>query len=132
VTQFWLDYWRIAVDEFPDLKMKRPGIGGSRSRWIFFGRPAPHRRLVHKLDDGRVDLELSGMVNRLSELRTSNRTILDGSVRLEPAQGSAVFRIEVPRIDHQELASSQLEAIRQGLRAAYRLLMLSSDIEVTT
>lgn len=129
VTQFWLDYWRISVEEFPDLKMKKPGPGGERSRWIFFGRPAPGRRLIHKLDDGCVDLELRGKVARLSQLRTDNRAILDWSVRLEPAQGSAVFRIQVPRINHQDEASTQVDEIRTGLQAAYRLLMLSPDIK---
>jgi hypothetical protein len=129
VTEFWREYWRMAMEEFPDLKMKKPGAGGARSRWIFFGRPAPRRRLIHKLDDGCVDLELRGMAGQLSRLRLRNRAILDGSVRLEPAQGSAVFRIQVPRINHQDEASAQVGEIREGLRAAYRLLMLSADVK---
>ena len=95
-------------------------------------RPAPGRRLIHKLDDGYVDLELRGKVAQLSQLRIANRAILDGSVRLEPAQGSAVFRIQVPRINHQELASTQVDEIRAGLQAASRLLMLSPDINEDT
>jgi hypothetical protein len=130
VTRFLTDYWRIAANEFPELRMPEPAPGGYKSQWVYFGSPAPRRQLVHKLSKGYVDLVLRGQAANLETLRADNRAILGESVALHPASKSAAFRVLVRRIDHRGIAGDQLDQIREGLRAAQRLLALSPTIEI--
>jgi hypothetical protein len=129
VTRFLLDYWQIATQEFPELNMKKPGIGGDKSGWIYFAPPAPGRKLVHKLEEGYVDLLFGGEAANLDRLRAANMAVFDGPIELETAHKSAAFRIKVRTIDHRGIAEQQRNEIRAGLRGALRLLALSPLIK---
>jgi hypothetical protein len=130
VTRFLTDYWKIARNEFPELRMAKPPPGGSKSDWIYFGSPAARRRLVHKLSKGYVDLLLLGEAANLATLKVDNREILGKSIQLQTAGKSAVFRVIVEEIDNRGSAADQGDQIREGLRAALTLLEVSRTIKV--
>jgi hypothetical protein len=130
VTRFLTDYWRIASNEFPELRTAKPPPGGSKSDWIYFGSPAARRRLVHKLSRGYVDLVLQGEAVNLAALKVQNREILGKSIQLQAAGKSAVFRVIVREINNRGAASEQSDQIREGLRAAVILLEVSRTVKL--
>lgn len=111
--------------EFPELRMREPGNKGAKSRWVYFSAPRPGMRLVHKLDDGHVELELSGMFPHFAEIGGQNAALMQPPVRLRPAGNSVVFQVKVDPIHYQGVAADQVNEIRDGLRAAQRLLLLA-------
>jgi hypothetical protein len=128
VTRFWRDYWMVASSEFPELAMLEPGSKPTDSSWITFRSEAigRNRVIIHKLDRGVVDLELSGAGHALKELQSAYDALLDlQGVALVPSGKSAVIRIQVPKIDRFGDCGAQIDAARAGLRAAFRLRYLS-------
>jgi hypothetical protein len=125
VTTFWREYWRIADREFAELRMKEPGNKGAKSRWIVFSAPKPGMRLIHKLNEGRVELELSGQFPFIADIRQINAPLIKPTVHLRPAGNSVVFQMKVDPIDHIGPAADQLNEIREGLRTAQVLFELA-------
>ena len=126
ITDFWLQYWELATEEVPSLRMQRPAVRGGRSTWIHF-RDALQRRpslapvvLVHKLEKGQVQLVFPGWGGRMELLA---RAIRDTGSDFEvwPAQKSAAVAILVPAVDPAGNFSDQVAGVRTGLAAAVRL-----------
>lgn len=131
VTQFWSDYWHLACAEFPQLQMKQPGKIPAESDWPQFRNPelGPGRRIVHKLADGLVDLEIGSAGGIVEQIAARNGEVLKGELEVVRTGKSASVRLRVPKVDRFGDLSSQLAAVRAGLSAASRLLALSSRIE---
>jgi hypothetical protein len=66
----------------------------------------------------------------MEQLREANRDLLARDVELEVAGQSASLLIRVKEIDRFETASEQMDAIREGLRAAYRLATLTRMVRL--
>jgi len=127
VTRFWAGYWLHASAEFPELAMPEPGPKPALSDWIEF-RPAglpKDRHLYHKLENGFVDLQRDGAGERVEALQASNVHLLGRDLDVVKTGKSASVRAVVPSIDRFGDPTAHIDAIRAGLRAAFRLLCLS-------
>ena len=123
VTTFYRQYWECARREFPELAMKEPVEKTANSNWVGFhpkdlGR---NRQIYHKMDIGRVDLEISGAAGMVDQLRTSCASYLAPDTTIEKAGKSAAVRIPVPVLDTLAPFEEQMDKARAGMRAAYRL-----------
>jgi hypothetical protein len=131
VTQFWSDYWHLACAEFPQLQLKQPDQTPAESDWPQFRNSelGPGRRIVHKLADGVVDLEIGSAGAIVEQIAARNAEVVKGELEVVRTGKSASVRLRVPKVDRFGDLSSQLSAVRAGLSAASRLLALSSRIE---
>jgi hypothetical protein len=132
VSQFWHAYWNQAHLEFPELEMKEPGAKPAQSTWIEF-RPknlGGSRRIIHKLPNGIVDLQMDGAAHSVAGLASIHRDTLGSGVEIVQSGKSASVRICVPIIDLYGDYGEQMSKVRAGLRAAFRLLILSPTIKM--
>lgn len=131
VTQFWLDYWNLVNEEFPQLCMKKPGQVPAGSDWPEFRNPelGPRRIIVHKLASGVVDLQIASAGDDAEEIEVRNQEVLQGAFKVVRAGKSAAVRATVPKVDRFGDMPSQLEAVRAGLSAASRLLSVSARVD---
>ena len=130
VTRFYRRYWEIARSEFPELDMKEPSDKSANSNWVGF-RPkgiAKDRQINHKMDLGRVDLEVGGAAALVETWRSRYASHLASDTTIEVAGKSAAIRIPVPVLRLIEPFEEQIDAVRAGLRAAFRLYYQSRFI----
>jgi hypothetical protein len=131
VTEFWRLYWELADFLAPELRMPKPTVKPTTSFFIYF-RPVSLPKnvsLIHKVCYGNVDLQFSGMANRLGELEQRYENLLESDMQIEPASKSAVIRIRVPEIDMMTDFSNSREGVRKALKAALRLLVWYKQVE---
>jgi hypothetical protein len=124
-TLFWARYWELAHADAPELAMPRPGTKPATSNFVRF-RPAqlPPRttHLLHKVPYGHVDLQFSRMSEKAGEFERRHGSQLDPGMTIQRAHKSLVVRIDVPRIQIERPFELSLDAVRQGVEAARRLL----------
>jgi hypothetical protein len=124
VTNFWLEYWQLALLRAPKLEMKKPDVKPSGSGFVHFTRPQEFLRgvdIVHKLKFGYVDLHLRGMGQKLNLVREIFSTALETDMAVEQAAKSAAIRIHVPKIRADQDVSNQFNQICIGIDTAERL-----------
>jgi hypothetical protein len=100
------------------------GARPSGSTFIYF-RPAALPAgvtLVHKVYDGKVDLQFGGQASRLAELHARWRGTLPASMQLEQAGNSAAVRIAVPPIDLAAPFAESEASARRALGAGLELV----------
>lgn len=123
VTKFYRDYWGCARREFPELAMKEPTEKRAGSNWAGFHPKdlGKDRWIWHKMDIGRVDLEIKGAAASVDHLRAKYGLYLASDTTIEKAGKSAAIRIPVPVLDMFAPFEEQTDKARAGMRAAYRL-----------
>ena len=124
VTRFWQRYWERLQAIAPDLDMKRPSGRPAASSWVYF-RPGKMPRgtyLIHKMSVGLIDIQFSGMADRLSELRERFGPSPEADRRITRAGKSGVVRIDVPKLRPTQDAEKQLKEIDECLRRATEFL----------
>lgn len=130
VTRFCQEYWLCASREFPELEMSRPRPKPASSTWLGcrpHGMPAD-RYIWHKMDKGRVDLEIMGAASSVEALSAAYKLLLSSDTEIAKAGKSAAVRIQVPPLDVLADFAGQIDGARAGMRAAYRLVYLSQVI----
>lgn len=123
VTRFYRAYWECASSEFPELAMKEPIEKTANSNWVGFhpsGIPK-NRQIYHKMDIGRVDLEIAGAAASAERWQAELKHYLASDTTIVKAGKSAAVRIPVPRLDLLAPFEEQIDKARTGMRAAYRL-----------
>ena len=126
VTRFFTEYWELAESLFPELQFCHSGVRPANSTWAEF-RPTAlpeGRQIVHKVPNGYVDLQFSGLGSRVEELNVLNGAVCLDGLKFAPATKSAALRVDVPKMDVREEFSSQREAALAALKAAYKLLSI--------
>jgi hypothetical protein len=127
VTEFWRKYWEFSNTQHPDLEMKQPGIKPANSDWPYFQPSLLDRRftIVHKLERGYVDLQISGAADKLELLRG-----LVSEIEVEVAQAgkSAAIRIKVGSINRFATFDSQKDIVSDGMVAASKLLAIGQEL----
>jgi hypothetical protein len=124
VTNFWQEYWLLALERAPKLEMKKPDVKPSGSGFVLF--PHPHgftggANIVHKLKFGYVDLQLRGMGNQINAVRAALADALDPDMNIEQAAKSAAIRINVPKVRADHGLTDQREQVCTGIDTAERL-----------
>ena len=124
VTAFWDHYWREAGVLAPDLQLDEPGPkpAGAGFVWFFpMGLPA-NLNICHKLPKGFVDLQVPAWGHRVLSLKDEVGSVLEAEMEVIRASKSAAIRIRVSALNTGAPFAEQLEAVREGLRAANQLL----------
>lgn len=134
VSVFWGKYWELAEDIAPHLAMPLPKKGiPAGSHFVTFS-PAilpDSISLVHKVAYGHVDLQFSGMGDKLAEIESRYRSALESNMRIEKAAKSAVIRIRIETVDMTTSDFSDAnEVIKLGIQAANQLLELYQKVSV--
>lgn len=128
VTNFWKEYYSLANQRFPILKMKRPGDKPSEGHWIHFTQaitsPSPLPRCVikHKLFQGSVDLEFADWGKHREVVESKISLMLAEKMIIKTTGKSLSISISTPSIDVKYNFNTQRDAIVVGLDAAYCLL----------
>ncbi|UTF59135.1 PD-(D/E)XK nuclease family protein [Gilvimarinus sp. DA14] len=128
VTEFWLNYWKLATQKYPELEMKRPGIKPANSDWPDF-RPSTLKKglsIVHKLERGDIDLQIPGFSDNLEYLKN---ILSDVEVEVVKAGKSAAIRVKVDSLDRFSAFESQKNIVIEGLEAAKKLIEVAKNIE---
>ncbi|WP_331344181.1 PD-(D/E)XK nuclease family protein [Cellvibrio sp. UBA7661] len=128
VTEFWLRYWELSSQYYPDLEMKKPGIKPANSDWPVFCPLIFDKRfsIVHKLERGAVDLQIAGAATKLEFLQS---LLSDSEISIEKAGKSAAVRLRVASIDRFASFESQKNIAIDGLNAARRLLDIGTNLK---
>jgi hypothetical protein len=124
VTEFWRQYWQFIQAQAPELTMKEPVAKPAGAGFITLSAESLPKgvMLLHKLPHGNVDLQFSGMGERMDELRAKYKGCIDGDMSFAKAAKSGCIRLQVPPINTADSFAQQQEAVRQGVDAARRLL----------
>jgi hypothetical protein len=126
VTRFFTEYWELGESLFPELHFCHSGARPTDSTWAEF-RPTTlpkSQKILHKVPNGFVDLQFSGLGSRVEELNELNAALCAEGVKFVQATKSAALRVEVPKMNVREDFSSQRDAALAALKAAYKLLFL--------
>jgi len=128
VTTFWLKYWELAKEKYPELEMKKPSIKPANSDWPGFRPSILDKRftIVHKLERGDVDLQVSGAVEKIALLQ---ELVSDLEVGVSKAGMSAAIRIKVAPMDRFASFESQKDIAIEGMRAAVKLLEIGQELK---
>lgn len=121
----FLAVWKLANDEFPQLRMRRQEKRPRKSVWTQFpdaDLPKPVY-LVHKASDG-ASCDLTFPQTTPEELDRRYGSILESDMFVCKAGKSAAIRILTPQLDQDIPFEQQVDAARAGLSAAARLLEL--------
>jgi len=128
VTGFWLKYWKLSKQQYPELEMKKPGIKPANSDWPNFCPSVFDKRfsIVHKLARGDVDLQIAGAADKLTLLQN----LLHG-IEVDIVRGtkSAAIRLKVDSIDRFASFEAQRNIAIKGMNAARKLLEISKKLQ---
>ena len=135
VSAFWHSYWEFAQQVAPQLSMPFPKSEIPQySNFVHFRPPGlpPEISLVHKARYGNVDLQFSGMGDKLGEMHRIYRQHLIPPMRIEKANKSAVIRIRIEPFEMSLVGFDEAkEVVRQAIETAVLLyewyLQTSSD-----
>jgi len=125
VTQFWLDYWKIAQELAPEFNMERPGNKPAGASFIYFYKNTvlpKNISLVHKLTDGYFDLQFKGMGDSLDKMHHKYAESLEEGMSIVKASKSASIRVSVPVLSLADTVESQKEQIVAGILQGKKLL----------
>jgi len=132
VTRFWFDYWQLSMEEFPGLQMKNPGVKPAGADWIRFN-PIELKNasvVLHKLEDGAVDLTILRAGAGIERLKQLNESLLVDGLLMLKTRESAAIRIGVPKMNRFAEFAPQKDRARNGLLAVSRLIELSHQIQL--
>lgn len=123
VTSFWRQYWALACQVAPELEMKEPNGKLSRASFVSFpGRLPRGVSIVHKWNQGNVDLQFDGYGGKLADLRAQfGRRLLDGMAIVKASKSGAI-RVRVPVVDPAQAFAPQQAEVQQGVSATKMLL----------
>jgi hypothetical protein len=123
VTDFWQAYWREARSRAPELEMRNPGTkpAGAAFVWFSCSDLPGDLKICHKLWRGCVDLQFSGLGNRVTQLRIALADMIEPGMEVAPATGSAAVRLAVPPLKTGLPFAGQEEGVRDGIDAAKAL-----------
>lgn len=123
-TAFFVDYWQLAAQDYPMLRMKREKDRPAKSTWVRFypdvGLPK-HIEVWHKAAETfAADLQFAR--TRVEDLHAAAAHLLEPGMALEQRQKSAVIRIPTTPLSVAKGCSAQETDVRAGLDACVRLM----------
>ena len=109
VTAIWRQYYEYIEINMPELSMERPGIKPSSSSFVYFHpKWLPEgMRLIHKMEKGYLDLELSGRVAEYETLMQKYASVLSSGIELVKTNKSLSFRVEIPALSFEKNLDDQ-------------------------
>ena len=104
--------------------MPEPGSKPAGSGFIAF-KPislSAEVELIHKLQQGNVDLQFRDMGEHVNKLKHLFESVADADMRFARASKSGCIRLQVPPLNTAHEFNDQKEACFFGIKAATRLL----------
>ena len=120
------------MEEFPELQMKNPGVKPAGADWVRFNPIELQNAsvILHKLEDGAVDLTILRVGADIERLKRLNKSLLVDGVSMLTTGESAAIRIVVPQLNRFDEFAPQLDKARSGLLAVSKLIELSHQIQI--
>lgn len=128
-TAFFVDYWKLAAQDYPLLRMKREKDRPAKSTWVRFypdvGLPK-HIEVWHKAAETfAADLQFAR--TRVEDLHAAAAHLLEPGMVMEQRQKSAVIRIPTKPLSVAKGCFAQEPDVREGLDACIRLVRFFED-----
>ncbi|MBQ7981708.1 MAG: hypothetical protein IJ305_08925, partial [Oscillospiraceae bacterium] len=139
-TNFWNQYVAYQKINYAQLCITNSsGTKGSRMKWVYFTVPISKIHIIHKTDNGYVDLEFSGYADKISELKNYIISVVGNlssqGLGVFKTGKSAVLRIQVPKIDFDinfETESDKIEKCLQAVSTLNDIAYKLSENELET
>lgn len=122
VTKFWKEYFLFVTKEVPGINMNDPKSKPANSSFVYF-KPdllPLGTRLIHKMEKGYIDLELSGQAENHTDAATKYSDVISEDMEIVVTGKSLAIRIEAPTLSFEKTFDEQLETMNDvvlGLRA---------------
>ena len=129
VTAFWENYYDYQAKHAPHLKLHiNRGPKGPNATWPDFKTILPNDKILHKSEQGNVDLQFRGWAEKISELTQALQPYLDADMRICKAGESAVVRIFVPVMDFSKPFVQYEQQIASVFKAVEKLNQLAEQL----
>jgi hypothetical protein len=122
VADFWQEYWKITERQAPQLRMPKPRKSVRAGLVQFDPLGFPSVRLIHKVEQGCVDLEFPGFGRRLEGLHSVYGMSLEQNMSIRQAGGSGAIRVLVDVIDPKLPFAEQSGKVSAAIGNAQALL----------
>jgi len=124
ITEFWKKYWQYIESSAPELEMSEPGAKPKRSTWVYF-HPSnldKNVHLIHKVEKGYVDLQISGKSGKFEVLKEKIEKLLNSNMRIQKTGKSIVIRIKVSKINMNKDFNTEKNAVAESIFVLKELL----------
>lgn len=129
VTAFWEKYYDFHECYAPHLQLHvNRGKKGPNATWPHFKTNLKDVKILHKSEQGNVDLQFNGMAEHFYEFREILKPYLEADMRVCKAGNSAVVRISVPVMDFSKPFSLYETEMKAVFCAVERLNQLSEKL----
>jgi len=118
VTTLWKQYYFYLETRMPELNMKPPKAKPSSSSFLYLYPDwlPEESKLVHKMEKGYLDLELSGMADKQEALMHKYASVLPQGMELVVTGKSASFRFEVPPLSFEKSFDDQEHIVEEVIK----------------
>ena len=122
VTLFWEKYYDMVENRFSDLELKtNKGSKGSKACWPVFHTPIEKIHIIHKSNEGFLDLRFRNVSLYYSEVYDIVKNVLKENMTLQKTGKSLAIRIDVPEIDFKKDFEEQKENVIKCLEEVREL-----------
>lgn len=130
VTAFWDAYYDYYEMNAPHLQLHvNRGKKGPNATWPDFKTCLSGAKILHKSEQGCVDLQFRGAANQLEAFRETLSKVLATDMMICKAGNAAVVRIRVPVMDFSKAFSAYPKEIAEVFSAVNRLNNLALEIQ---
>ncbi len=123
VTSFWLDYYNFLQQNLPEVIMPIPKAKPQTSSFVYFKSDwiPKGMRLIHKMEKGVLDLELTGKADEYENMLNTYRNVLNDQINIVVTNKSLCFRVDVETLLIKEGFSSQPQKVNDMIKKYYVL-----------
>lgn len=123
VTSFWKQYFSFIQETLPELEMPDPKAKPTQSSFVYF-KPKwlpDNMRLIHKMDKGYLDLELSGKAQEYDKIVEEYTNKLTQGMEIVITGKSICFRFELPIISFEKSFEEQRDIVLMTINKCLEL-----------
>jgi len=119
VQKFWYSYWEFKEENYPNLRMKKPGIVPANSDWpILYDDELKGIVFYHKLGHGNTDATFTGYPK---EIEFKIKELLPEWAKFEKHSKSFSIRVFSGKIDRTKDFNEQINHVDNGLKNLERI-----------
>lgn len=121
VTNFWKRYHAYISDHLPELNMPEPKAKPTASSFVYFNPSWIQKstKLIHKMEKGYLDFQLSNRAPEYDDLLKQYSDILPEYMELVVTGKSVSFRIEVAPLSFDKEFDEQINNLSQLVDAVF-------------
>ncbi|MEA4910816.1 hypothetical protein SDC9_21681 [bioreactor metagenome] len=123
VTAFWKEYYIYVKINIPELEMPDPKSKPSSSSFVYFKSSwvPKNMKLIHKMEKGNLDLELSGQADKYEEIIEKYKENIIEDIEIVVTGKSLVFRTNVPDLNLKNIFEEERDKMEEFI-SKYNLL----------